>query len=228
LIFFARNLIELTRRLFLQLLLGLCLFVVLATGVGYQYRRAIYRKYLRLRLDESAGRGMLSHEQFQIIQALFDVVAPQPAPSSAELRQFVAWRTSSVDGYYREYTEAATLLESAAHRHFGVGFAALDSESRDQLLRGILPARTLLPLQETLPIQEAEPPGLMQKIRIAFDTVVHRAEARFKYFVFWDLLLFYWSSSAGWAAVGYGSYPGVPAHPRGYTVPPGVSPSLEP
>jgi hypothetical protein len=53
-----------TRRVFLALILGLGLCVVLTTGLGYWYRRLIYRKYLRLRLDESAEAGMLSPEQF--------------------------------------------------------------------------------------------------------------------------------------------------------------------
>jgi hypothetical protein len=170
---------------------------------------------------------MLSPDQFQVIQALFDVVAPKPAPSSDELRQFVNWRTSSVDGYYREYLEAVELLDSEARGHFGVGFARLDKHLHDQVLRDILPRYTLLPLQETLPIQEAEPPGFIHKVRVAFETVTHRAEARFKYFVFWDLLTFYWSSRPGWMAMGYHSYPGVPAHPRAYTVPPGEPPSIE-
>jgi Gluconate 2-dehydrogenase subunit 3 len=214
-----------TRRVFLNLLLGICLMVVLMTGIGYQYRRSIYRKYLRLRLDASTDRGVLSAEQFQVIQAVYDVVAPKPGPSSAELLDFVTWRTAHGDGYYREYTEAVQLLESNARKRFAAGFAALTFESRDQLLREILPRHTLLPLQETLPIQEAEPPGFARKVRIAAETVVYRAGARLKYFVLWDLLLFYWSSNAGWAAVGYRSYPGVPDHPRAYTVPPGMSPS---
>jgi Gluconate 2-dehydrogenase subunit 3 len=214
-----------TRRVFLTLLLGLCLVIVLMTGIGYQYRRSIYRKYLRLRLDASTASGVLSPEQFQVIQAAYDVVAPKPAPSSAELLEFVTWRTSNVQGYYREYTAAVQLLESKARRRFAAGFAALSVESRDQLLRDILPRLTLLPLQEALPIREAEPPGLARKVRAAVEAVVYRSEARLKYFVLWDLLLFYWSSNPGWTAVGYGSYPGVPDHPRGYTVPPGMSPS---
>jgi hypothetical protein len=51
-------------RVFLTLLLGLGLLIVLTIGLGYQYRRMIYRKYLRLRLDESADEEMLSPEQF--------------------------------------------------------------------------------------------------------------------------------------------------------------------
>jgi Gluconate 2-dehydrogenase subunit 3 len=217
-----------TRRVFLALLLGLGLLVILTTGLGYQYRRMIYRKYLRLRLDESADEGMLSPEQFQVIQALFDVVAPQPAPSQAQLLEFVHWRTSTVEGYYPEYIAAVELLESYAQRRFGGNFARLSLEARDHLLREILPRHTLLPLQERLPIQQAEPPGFTGKVRTVFETLAYRAEARFKYFVFWDLLMFYWSSSAGWSAVGYDSYPGVPAHPRGYTVPPGTNPAGEP
>jgi hypothetical protein len=193
-------------------------------GLGYQYRRSIYRKYLRLRLDESTDKGVLSHEQFQVIQALFDVIAPTPAPSSEELLTFVTWRTSGLAGYYREYVEAVDLLDTRAHRRFGEGFATLHLSSRDTLLREILPRHTLLPLQELLPIREAEPPGFVHKLRTVFETVARRAEARFKYFVFWDLLMFCWSSSAGWSIVGYHSYPGVPDHPRGYTVPPGAAP----
>ena len=217
-----------TRRVFLALLLGLGLFVVLTTGLGYQYRRLIYRKYLRLRLDESADKGRLSPDQFQVIQALFDVIAPQPAPSQAQLLEFVQWRTSRVEGYYSEYMAAVELLESYAQRRFGGNYARLSLEARDHLLREILPRHTLLPLQERLPIQQAEPPGFTGKIRTLFETLAYRSEARLKYFVFWDLLMFYWSSSAGWSVVGYASYPGIPAHPRAYTVPPGTNPAGEP
>jgi Gluconate 2-dehydrogenase subunit 3 len=215
-----------TRRVFLILLLGLCLLFVVTAGLGHRYRRTIYRKYLRLRLDDSADEGTLSPEQFQVIHAVFAVIAPTPAPSQAELLDFVNWRTSSMEGCYPEYRAAVELLESHARRRFGANFTTLSLESRDQLLRDILPRHTLLPLQESLPIQEAEPPGFMRKVRTAFETLAYRAEARFKYFVLWDLLVFYWSSSAGWSAVGYHSYPGVPDHPRGYTVPPGTDPAV--
>ena len=64
-------------------------------------------------------------------------------------------------------------------------------------------------------VHEAEP-GLAGKFRILRELFLFHAEARFKYFVFWDLLRFYWLSSAGWAAVGYTSYPGVPDPHRTY------------
>jgi hypothetical protein len=212
------------RRLFLKVCLGLCLVVILMLGVGYRYRRPIYRKYLQLRLDESTAKGTLSSEQFRVIQALFDVVAPKPAPSSEALLAFVTWRTTDVAGYYREYTEAVDLIESRSRARFSTGFVTLPLESQEKILHELLPRHTFLPLQEMLPIGESEPPGLLEKFQIAFQTVALRAEARFKYFVFWDLLRFYWTSSAGWAAVGYTSYPGAPDHPRGYTVPPGIAP----
>jgi hypothetical protein len=213
-----------SRRLFLKVCLALCLVVIIMLGVGYQYRRQIYRKYLQLRLDASANKGTLSPEQFQVIQAVFEVVAPKPAPSREALLAFVTWRTSDVDGYYREYTEAVDLIESRSRTHFSTSFVALALESKEKILHELLPRHTLLPLQETLPIGESEPPGLLQKLQVALQTVALRAEARFKYFVFWDLLRFYWTSGEGWAAVGYASYPGAPSHPRGYTVPPGTAP----
>jgi hypothetical protein len=80
-----------SRRLFLKVCLALCLVVIIMLGVGYQYRRQIYRKYLQLRLDASANKGTLSPEQFQVIQAVFEVVAPKPAPSREALLAFVTW-----------------------------------------------------------------------------------------------------------------------------------------
>jgi hypothetical protein len=212
------------RRFFLKVCLGLCLVAIIMLGVGYQYRRPIYRKYLQLRLDESADKGVLSPEQFRVIQALFEVIAPKPAPSSEALLDFVTWRTTDVAGYYREYTAAVDLIESRSRARFSTSFVVLTLESREKILHDLLPRHTFLPLQETLPIGESEPSGLLQKFQIALQTVAFRAEARFKYFVFWDLLRFYWTSREGWAAVGYTSYPGAPDHPRGYTVPPGTAP----
>jgi hypothetical protein len=207
-----------TRRHFLLIFLGAGLFITTVSGLAYQYRRYLYRRYLQLRLDESSPTGVLSPEEFRIITALFETIAPQPAPSTEELREFVNWRTSTIDGYYREYKSAAALLDSKAQACCGAGFAALTRPRRDDVLRGLLPRHTFLPLQEGLPFHETEP-SLIGKIRVAWELFLFNAAARFKYFVFWDLLSLYWLSGIGWAAVGYSSYPGTPDPQRTYTAP---------
>jgi hypothetical protein len=68
---------------------------------------------------------MLSPDRFQVIQALFDVIAPQPAPSQAQLLEFVQWRTASREGYYPEYVAAVELLESYAQRRLGGSYVNL-------------------------------------------------------------------------------------------------------
>jgi hypothetical protein len=146
------------RRLFLQTLVGLGLFFSVATGLPYAYRRSLYRRYLQLRLDDHSAKGVLSQEELQVIQAVFEVVAPQPAPTEAELCAFINWRTSTAKGYCQEYTRAVQLLEYKAQRHFGVGFAMLSRESRERILQAMLPRHTFFPLQEALPIQALEPP----------------------------------------------------------------------
>jgi hypothetical protein len=205
-----------SRRMFLQVLVGFGLLAMVVAGVGHQYRRQLYRRYLRLKLDESFEGGTLSKKEFQVIQALFEVISARPAPSPKELLEFINWRTLTTQGYYQEYKRAVELLEARAHTRFGASFATLSEEMRDGLLREILPRHTLLPLQETLPADEAEP-SLAGKVQILRELFFFRTEARFKYFVFWDLLRFYWLSSAGWAAVSYTSYPGVPDPQRTYT-----------
>ena len=205
-----------SRRIFLKVLVGLSLLAMVVAGVGHQYRRQLYRRYLRLKLDASSEGGTLSKREFQVIQALFEVISPRPAPSPTELLEFINWRTLTTQGYYQEYTCAVELLEARSRTRFGASFATLSEEMRDGLLREIIPRHTLLPLQETLPAYEAEP-SLAGKFQILQELFFFRTEARFKYFVFWDLLRFYWLSSAGWAAVGYTSYPGVPDPQRTYT-----------
>jgi hypothetical protein len=210
------NRAPISRRTFLKAFLGLGLFITVATGLGHGYRRPLYRRYLQLRLDESSDKGTLSQDEFQVIRALFEVVSPKPAPPAEEFLEFVNWRTSTAKGYYAEYRRAVEFLESKAYARFGVSFATLHEESREGILREVLPKHTFLPLQEALPIQEAEP-NLVGKIQVACELLFFKAGARFKYFIFWDLLRFYWLSSTGWATVGYGSYPGVPDPHRTYT-----------
>lgn len=211
-----------SRRSFLKALVGLCLFTTLVTGLGYRYRRSLYRKFLKLRLDESAGTGVLGEGDFQVIHAAFEVISPRPAPSVRELLEFVNWRTSTVPGYYREYRDAANLLQSTARRNFGRDFLLLDEHLKNKLLQGVIPLRTFLPIQEALPIQKAEPSGFLDKVQLALETLIFRAEARFKYFIFWDLLMFYWRSRQAWESLGYSSYPGVPDLPRAYEYAPAV------
>jgi hypothetical protein len=206
----------LSRRIFLKVLIGVGLFALVAAGVAHHYRRQLYRRYLQLRLDESFIPGILSAKEFQVIQALFEVISPRPAPTPGELLAFVNWRTSTTPGYYQEYKAAVDLLELRARRRFGASFTMLQEDMRDGLLREVVPHHTLLPLQESLPAHQAEP-GLAGKFHMLRELVLCHAEARFKYFVFWDLLRFYWLSSAGWAAVGYASYPGAPDPQRTYT-----------
>jgi hypothetical protein len=208
---------SISRRRFLQVLLGLGVFFSIAAGLSYKNRRALYRRYFQLRLDESSGFGTLTQGQFEIIKAVFDVISPKPSPSTEELLEFVNWRTSTAKGYYQEYKRAADLLESKSQARFGASFATLEKNSGEEILRAVLPRHTFLPLQEALPAHETEP-GLVGKMRVAFELLFFRAEARFKYFIFWDLVRFYWLSSAGWASVGYQSYPGVPDPKRTYTV----------
>jgi hypothetical protein len=208
--------IQVSRRIFLKVFVGFGLCAMAVAGVGHQFRRQLYRRYLQLRLDESLKPGTLSEGEFQVIQALFEVISSRPPPSPGELLEFVNWRTSMTPGYYQEYKSAVELLEARSRTRFDAGFATLSEEMRDGLLREVLPWHTLLPLQETLPAHEAEP-SLVGKFRILQELFFYHTEARFKYFVFWDLLRFYWLSSAGWAAVGYTSYAGVPDPHRTYT-----------
>jgi hypothetical protein len=205
-----------SRRKFLQILIGFGLFFTVAGGLSYHNRRGLYRRYFQLRLDESPELGTLTQDQFQIIKAAFDVISPTPSPSTEELSEFVNWRTSTAKGYYQEYKRAADLLESKAQAQLGTNFAGLKQNSREEVLKTVLPRHTFLPLQESLPARETEP-DLVGKIRIVLELFFFRAEARFKYFIFWDLLRFYWLSSAGWASVGYQTYPGVPDPKRTYT-----------
>jgi hypothetical protein len=206
---------EFGRRTFLRAFLGFGLVLVLVSGVGYRYRQSLLRRYLRLRLDESSDAGELSEQELQVIKALFEVISPKPAPPTETLVEFVNLRTSSAKGFYREYRDAAAMLESAAGERFGRNFASLGTESRERILGKILARRSSVPVAS-----EAEPPTLLQTIEVIFQILFFRPESRFKEFVFLDLLRFYWSSSAGWAAVGYNSHPGVPSAFRAYTLPP--------
>ncbi len=212
---------EVSRRFVLRVLTGLGLFLVLATGLGYQHRRRLYREYVALRLDITSPTGTLGEQEFATIAALFDVVAATRPQGHESLRTFVDWRTGSIPGYYREYRSAAGLLDADAQDRFGTHFALLDRGVRDEILRGALPRHPLLPLQAALPPERAEPPGFLEKLRVAIDTVVFHDRARLKYFVFWDLLSFYWTSAPAWRLLGYRTYPGVPDTQNGYTSPPG-------
>jgi hypothetical protein len=203
------------RRTFLRLLVGLSLIVILVTGLGYRYRQVLLRRYSQLRLDESSGSGTLSKDEFEVIRAVCEVISPKPSPPTEELREFVNLRTANAKGCYREYQDAAALLESLARRQFDRGFAVLEEQSKQEILRKVLLQRSSLTLT-----QETEELSFTQRIELAFQVFFFHAETRFQELVFLDLLRFYWTSSAGWAAVGYQSYPGVPKPPRAYTLAP--------
>ncbi len=198
------------RRTFLKALVGLGLFGIVTTGVGYRYRQRLLRRYTELSLDESSDKGTLSQDEFRVIRAVSEVISAKPVPPAEELLEFLNFRTSNLAGYYREYKDAASLFESRARSRFGKGFAALEEDSRETILRSIL-------LEG--PVQTGQP-VIYRKIQTAFRVLSSRGEKRFKKFVFPDLVMFYWSSSAGWAAVGYSSYPGIANPPRAYTTAP--------
>jgi hypothetical protein len=221
------NVALITRRSFLTAVVGLGLFATIATGFAYGYRRPLYRRYLQLKLDEFSDKGTLSPDEFQTIRAAFEVVSPKPPPPAEEFFEFVNWRTSTTNGYYREYQRAVKLLESKTRARFEGTFATLNAHSREEILREVMPRHTFLPLQEGLPNQEIEP-SLVGKFRVIFELLFFNTGARFKYFIFWDLLRFYWLSSAGWAVVGYQSYPGVPDPHRTYTSAPRHAPTARP
>jgi hypothetical protein len=69
-----------SRRTLLKALIGLGLCMVLVSGVAHANRRALYRRYLQLSLDDSSAQGILSPEEFQVISAAYEVVSPKPAP----------------------------------------------------------------------------------------------------------------------------------------------------
>jgi hypothetical protein len=202
------------RRVFLQVCFGIGVILVVVCGFGYQYRERLVRRYLRLRLDDDSEKGELSAQQFEVISAMFDVISPSPAPGREALLEFVNLRTSNVMGRYREYKEAAAMLESLALKHCGLGFASLETKSRETLLDMILGRQSSL-----VNWSERKPLTLVKTLDVVFKVLFFRPEVRFKEFVFLDLLRFYWSSSAGWNAVGYDAHPGVPSAFRAYTLP---------
>jgi hypothetical protein len=202
------------RRGFLKVLLGFGVILVVVCGFGYQYRERIVRRYLRLRLDDDSQKGELSTQQFEVIRAVFEVISPTPAPGREALLEFVNLRTFGLRGWYREYGAASAMFESLALKQFGLGFTALEAKSRETLLGMILGRQSPL-----LNSSERKPPTLVQTLDAVFKVLFFRPEVRFKEFVFLDLLRFYWSSSAGWRAVGYDAHPGVPSAFRGYTLP---------
>jgi hypothetical protein len=206
-----------SRRTFLRALVGCSLIVVLATGLGYRYRRPLLRRYLKLTLDESSDAGTLSADEFQVFRAVFEVIVPKPAPSAENLLDFINLRTSSAKGYYREYEDAAALLNSRARKRFSSTYASLDERSRESILREVLDGQLSF-------AQENQELSSTKKMRLTFQLLFSRPEMRFQAFVFLDLLEFYWLSGTGWAVVGYSSYPGIPKDPRAYTVAPDQKP----
>jgi hypothetical protein len=149
-----------------------------------------------------------------VLRAVFEVLAPKPAPSADNLLEFINLRTTSVKGYYREYKDGAGLLNSRARKRFGSTYVSLDDKSRESILKEILERQ----------MSFAQALSFTQKMRLTFQLLFTRPEMRFQAFVFLDLLEFYWLSSTGWAVVGYSSYPGIPKDPRAYTVAPDQKP----
>jgi hypothetical protein len=202
-----------SRRECLGALVGLALFAVLFGETGYRYTLQLLRRYSRLRVDGSSEGGRLSAKEFEIVKSLFEVISPAPAPSAETLLEFVSVRTLKVNGYFREYKNGCFLLDRRATKRFGAGFVALSQERRGEILKEILPVRLSSDREKKIT-------GVRHEIRSLLETLFASPETRFREFVFMDLLKFYWSSSAGWAAVGYASHPGVPSAPRAYTLAP--------
>jgi hypothetical protein len=195
-----------SRRRFLKVLLAFGCFFILATGLGFRQIRRLWSRYV-VQLDESSETGTLSQDEFEVISAVFEVISPKPAPSPQELLEFVNARTTNIKGYYREYKNTVALFESKAKSQYNGRFTTIGEESREKILRDIL-------LHSKYPrLEQAVGRGLHTRFRMLFS----KAESRFERFVFPDLMMFYWSSGAGWAAVGYDSYPGIANDPRAYT-----------
>ncbi|WP_437960434.1 hypothetical protein WME76_12855 [Sorangium sp. So ce119] len=165
------------------------------------------KERLQPTLDPEAPTGVLSDAQHEIVYALFQVLAADEGFPREQVRRHVDARTRAEPGYLREYAAAVALLEAAtARRHPGRAFTALSAEARDAVLRSIL---------RPYPSARREP-AWRRRLKLTSEnldvargaTIGGRPARRFRLHVVRDLLVYYYTTAAGWAVVGYDAFPG--------------------
>ncbi|WP_437878455.1 hypothetical protein [Sorangium sp. So ce513] len=165
------------------------------------------KERLQPALDTEAPTGVLSDAQHEIVYALFQVLTADEAFPREQVRRHVDARTRAEPGYLREYVAAVTLLEAtAARRHPGRAFTALSMDERDAVLRSIL---------QPYPSSRREP-AWRRRLKLTSENVDvargamlgGRQARRLRVHVVRDLLVYYYTTAAGWAVVGYDAFPG--------------------
>jgi hypothetical protein len=162
------------------------------------------RERLEPRLNPQEGTGILEAGPFATILALMRVAAWDESFPAEVLRAQLDRRTQEAPGLLAEYRRAVALLDGAAERLFGdVKFADLGMDERNAVLQKLL---RQYPFGDRLP-------AWRWRFRLTsdnLDVLLSRgAQRRFRRFVLRDLLSFYYATTSGWQAVGYGDqHPG--------------------
>ena len=165
-------------------------------------------RYRRLKLDKTSPTGKLSTEEMTTILAAAEVLIPTEEKLDYLddlIKSHVDRQTSHVKGYFKEYRNAAILLDETTSKVVprGKRFSELSLSDRDKVVDSILwNYRADEALKHRL-----------ERI------LLPKKNLSFRRFVVRDILeaVFKKSPEAAAAIVGYPYYPGVPKDPRAYT-----------
>lgn len=190
-----------TRRKLIQ---SLFLFFLLITGYMVFFERSKWLKkvasrLLKPQLDSSAQTGKLSQTEMETLVACAEVLVKGKTLTTSEreyLIDHIDYRSQNTRGYYPLYRMTTKLLDRLAKAQF----STLKQHDRTALMvRHRLTSHDIRKWEYFLPFNQLE------------------LAARL--YVVPDLIVGYYQSPAGWAVVGYKTFPGRCSNLIRYTLP---------
>lgn len=195
------------RRTFLALTAGGAA-VSLAGGAKVFRLGSRIPEYRRPRLDRKSPTGKLSPAEMATILSLAEILTPSESNSekaNKAIESHVHLRTTTQNGYLKEYRSAVLLLDETSRVQAGSSgkFAELSAPDRQRVVERIL-------------WKYRREQGRVRQVESIFSPAGHLA---FRSFVVQDMLEAFFRElpAEGWVIVGYSHYPGVPADPRAYS-----------
>jgi len=210
------------RRAFLGSLVALLAAEASALVVGRERLKSLYlssawiqRTRTRLNsVDQRTGAGSLSPDLETRLWAVALVLLPSqvdPRGKSAVLEHF-RWRAAESPGYRQAFIDAVELTDQETRRQFptSTAFGGLPRGQANEVLRSLLDGIPPKPRLRHVPIDVVR----------FWLSPTYRERVGLRHHFVNEVLSAYYHSGAGWALVGYDTYPGVCGGLNSYSRPP--------
>jgi hypothetical protein len=167
-----------------------------------------------LGVDTGSGTGSLSPDMERRLWSLAVVLLPSqidPVGRSAVM-EHLRWRASESPGYRAAVAQGVALLDRETKRRFPKRerFGALSRDDANRVLASLIAGIKPYPRFRELP----------RDLLLSFLDRGRIERFRLRRHVVSEILHAYYQSGAGWALVGYDTYPGLCGGPGSYSRPP--------